>query len=222
MATIYTDDQHPYSPPSIVIKEVLCYAKKGSSITKQPISLLDIGCNKGYLGKRLKEQVEAHCTGVDIDKDDIFTAGKTYDTTRVLDLNNIDSVAQFLSGKKFDFIFLLDVLEHLINPEELLNALHSCLYSHSKIFISLPNVANFSVRFPLLLGYFRYRNAGILDQTHFHLYTAATGKELIQASHFKVDKLQFASNRFGKLISYLPFIGTLLGYNLVYTVSTIE
>ena len=68
-------------------------------------------------------------------------------------------------------MLLLDVLEHLKSPETILDQCHDVLAAGGLAVISLPNVANITVRLSLLFGRFRYTDRGILDRTHLRFFT---------------------------------------------------
>ena len=80
-------------------------------------------------------------------------------------IGSIDSVIGKL--ETYDLILLLDVLEHLDEPSDILKRLTKLLNDGGYMLISLPNVAHHSVLAPLLLKReFEYNDAGILDRTH--------------------------------------------------------
>ena len=54
------------------------------------------------------------------------------------------------------------------------------------LLLSLPNVANVTVRLALLLGRFHYGSRGILDRTHLRFFTRATGRALLEESGYRV------------------------------------
>ena len=61
---------------------------------------------------------------------------------------------------------LLDILEHLKRPERLLGQCHEVLNFNGALVVSLPNVADITVRLTLLFDRFNYSERGILDKTH--------------------------------------------------------
>ena len=76
--------------------------------------------------------------------------------------NSIAHIIDNLQGKAFDCVLLLDVLEHLTTCERLLRECRPALKSNGMIIVSVPNIANISVRLLLLLGKFDYTERGIL------------------------------------------------------------
>ena len=83
-------------------------------------------------------------------------------------------------------MLLLDVLEHLKNPERLLNQCRDVLKPDGAVVVSLPNVANITVRLMLLLGNFDYTERGILDRTHLRFFTRKTARQFLQKHHFRI------------------------------------
>ncbi|KKQ53545.1 MAG: Methyltransferase type 11 [Parcubacteria group bacterium GW2011_GWD2_38_11] len=174
--------------------------------------VLDIGCNKGYLKKISNENI---FFGIDYDNVDLEVAKNEHGYEKVfqLDLNEFE---KFKIDEKFDVIIFADVLEHLVYPEKVLRYfVKNFLNEDGRVLISLPNVANFTTRIGLLFGNFNYIESGILDRTHLHLYTLKTARQLIEMCGLKIEKEKFSSNNFGNIIRNLPFLGRLLGYNVI-------
>jgi len=174
--------------------------------------VLDIGCNKGYLKQLVSNNI---FYGIDYDKNDLEGAKKEgFKKVYHLDLNNYQA---FRCRKKFDVIVFADVLEHLLYPDKVLRYfINNSLKENGRVIISLPNVANISIRLNLLLGRFNYTESGILDRGHLHLYTLSSARKLISFCRLKIIREKFSSNLFGKIIKNFPFLGTFLGFNLIF------
>ncbi|MGA8028588.1 MAG: glycosyltransferase, partial [Bryobacteraceae bacterium] len=99
--------------------------------------------------------------------------------TGILDLSR-------LSGQRFDRVLLLDVLEHLTNPANLLRDCKGLLAARAKLIASVPNAANITVRLMILFGRFRYRDRGILDWSHLRFFTAKTFRALLEQQGYRV------------------------------------
>lgn len=175
-------------------------------------NILDVGCNKGYLKILAKDN---NFSGIDINSKDLEQAKKVgYREVYKSDLNKYNSLKL---KERFDIIVFADILEHLLHPDEVLVYFaENYLRKNGKVLISLPNVANFYIRWNLLMGNFDYTDCGILDQTHLHLYTSKSARELILKCNLEIVKIKFSSNSFGKIIKLFPFLGHLLGYNLIF------
>lgn len=135
--------------------------------------VLDIGAGSGGIGKALQGRSPKELVAVEIDTRSHITLSSSYD--RVL------SDITPLQGEQFDWVVALDVLEHLRHPLQYLQELRMLLAPRGKIVISVPNVAHWSVRFPLFfMGSFEYRSLGIMDGSHLHFFSRKGFKRLLR------------------------------------------
>jgi len=126
--------------------------------------ILDIGAGGGGIGRAIKGEGPQQLVAVELDTRSHGVLQESYDlvTTDVLPILEM----------RFDWILLLDVLEHLPRPLQYLQDLRSLLTPGGSILVSVPNVAHWSVRFPLFfLGSFEYQALGIMDGTHLHFFS---------------------------------------------------
>ncbi|MFO0826425.1 MAG: methyltransferase domain-containing protein, partial [Gemmataceae bacterium] len=91
-----------------------------------------------------------------------------------------------LGEKKFDLILLQDVLEHLRSPDQMLQDCKRYCKPSGRVIVSVPNVANITVRLGLLFGSFDYRPRGILDRTHLRFFTRKTARQLLESAGYEV------------------------------------
>lgn len=91
-----------------------------------------------------------------------------------------------LAGDRFDVVVAGDVLEHVAEPGKVLVRVRPLLRPGGALFVSLPNVANVSLRLSLLFGRFDYAPRGILDATHLRFFTRTSGRRLLVAHGFAV------------------------------------
>jgi 2-polyprenyl-3-methyl-5-hydroxy-6-metoxy-1,4-benzoquinol methylase len=177
--------------------------------------VLDVGCASGYLGTALAER-GCRIWGVDQDERALQAAGDAYEEVLAVDLERIDELPW--AEESFDVVVAADVLEHLRDPMAVLRLLERYLAPDGRLVVSLPNVANASVRLPLLFGRFAYTDTGILDSTHVRLYTFDTARELVESCGFRVERTCSGSNTFGYLLNRFaaaqPLRG-LLAYNVI-------
>lgn len=84
---------------------------------------------------------------------------------------NIETMQIPYEKDTFDYIILADVLEHLHDPERILQKLLPYLKADGSILCSVPNILNRHVISDLLRGKLEYQDAGILDRTHLRFFT---------------------------------------------------
>jgi glycosyltransferase involved in cell wall biosynthesis len=97
-----------------------------------------------------------------------------------------------LQGRSFDWILLLDILEHLVRSDRVLREVHQFTNPETQIIISVPNVANLYVRLSLLFGRFEYADRGILDRTHVRFFTKSSLRRLVQKYGYDIDEVHYS------------------------------
>lgn len=170
------DDNHSHSQ---IVKRVPRYAQ-----------VLELGCGNGSMSRLLREHCQAHIIGVDHDPSIVWQAQRYCDYVFTEDLDDPHSL-DALEGEKFDVITLVDVLEHLKNPEALLKRLKPLLLDEGQLLLSIPNVAHASVRLELLNGQFDYEKAGILDTTHLKFFTLKSIQTLLKTVGYQLDTVDY-------------------------------
>lgn len=148
--------------------------------------VLDIGCASGNLGKYLRNNLHCFVDGIDINPEYKSSCEKKLDNFYLMDLNNKSILESFLKRNNYDFIILADIVEHLINPEELLNMLSNT--TNASIICSLPNISFWEARLKLLLGIFKYEDSGIFDKTHLHFYNLPYARKILSSKFNIADE----------------------------------
>ena len=173
------------------------------------LRLLDLGAAGGHMGRAVRSRC-AYLAGVEPDASLPASCREGYDDWRAADaLSAGDWEAPF------DAVVCADVLEHLPKPELLLARIRAWLKPGGTLFVSLPNVANVTVRAGLLLGRFPYADRGILDRTHLRFYTRSTAKILIEKGGFRVRSVAATAMPYELALPALgrpPFAGPVRGF----------
>jgi 2-polyprenyl-3-methyl-5-hydroxy-6-metoxy-1,4-benzoquinol methylase len=146
------------------------------------LNILDVGCSAGYLGEYFKT-LGHHVTGIDINAEAIEVAREYLDEVYCESLD-IFFAREFKN--KFDVVLFGDVLEHVTNPEEILNKTANVLSTDGVVVASIPNVSHLAVRAMLLEGRWEYANLGLLDKDHFRFFTKENIYKLFSDSNFEV------------------------------------
>lgn len=115
---------------------------------------------------------------------------------RDLDAENLE-----LDVAGYDYLLLLDVLEHLKDPERFLEQLRRA-FDHRRrtVVLTTPNVAFIVQRLMLLLGQFNYGKMGILDRTHTRLFTFRSLRRLLRETGFRVKSVKGIPAPFPKVL----------------------
>jgi 2-polyprenyl-3-methyl-5-hydroxy-6-metoxy-1,4-benzoquinol methylase len=147
------------------------------------LRLLDLGAAGGHLGRAVRDRC-AYLAAVEPDPGLPASCRDGYD-----DWRPTDALSAGTWDRPFDAVVCADVLEHLARPEDLLGRIRQWLRPGGTLLVSLPNVANLTVRLALLAGRFPYAERGILDRTHLRFYTRRSAKDLIVTSGFRLRSL---------------------------------
>ena len=168
-------DDSPGSAHSMVVGLV----PEGSSV-------LEFGCATGYMTEVLVKQRGSRVTGIELDPDAAAQANAHCDRVIVGDAETLDLAAE-LEDKRFDAVLFADVLEHLRDPGALLRRVRPFVAEGGVVVASIPNIAHISVRLALLGGEFRYRELGLLDDTHLRFFTRESIVDLFESSGFVIS-----------------------------------
>lgn len=150
-----------------------------SNLIQHNSIILDIGCNNAKLKDFLHE---CKYYGVDIDKDLISSLNKRNINARKVDLNKEEIP---FKGKKFNYILMLDLLEHVINPAKLLSDSKKRLTIGGRIIVTLPNDYHLlnKIRFlfnkPLTADPFA-------PYGHLHFFSINVGESFLKKQKFKI------------------------------------
>lgn len=99
-------------------------------------TVLDVGCGTGLLVETLRTQRGCNCVGIDISEVSIDMLNKMGICGYMTELPNLPDE---LRKSKFDYITILETLEHLSRPEKTLKALLEHLKPGGLIISTVPN-----------------------------------------------------------------------------------
>ena len=143
--------------------------------------VLDLGCGGGFIGAALKEK-GCRVTGIDR-----FPTATDSELDQFLEMD-LNANRLPVSLGEFDRVLMLDILEHLNEPDDFVLALCEAVQESldTEIIVTTGNVSFFVVRGMLLLGSFNYGKRGILDHTHKRLFTFKSLRHLFEQRGFQI------------------------------------
>lgn len=155
-------------------------------IQRPPTVALDIGCGSGGVGHALRERFpDCQTWGCEFNAAAAQVARQHFDHVVEQDVESVDFAALGLT-RPFDLVCLFDVLEHLVNPWQLLHGLSRLVAADAQILVSLPNAANLALLYDALHGHWRYRSWGLLDFTHLRFFTDFDARKMFYQTGYRV------------------------------------
>jgi len=172
--------------------------------------VLDIGCGQGYVAEEMAKRAK-HVVGID--------QYVRESTNPKIEFRRFDlDLGEFpVDVSQFDQVFMLDVIEHLHDPEVFMEKLRAAAAGkRPEIILTTANVAFIVTRLALFCGQFNYGRKGILDRTHTRLFTFHSLRELFEQTGFKIEEERgipapfpkaVGDNALGRLLVWLNEIG---------------
>lgn len=201
-----TEDLHVY------VRHINADERTSLSVLAQWIpqgaTVLDLGCGSGALGQYLAQHRACTTDGITWSEAEAAHARPHYRRVEVADLETAD-LHTLLAGQRYDRIVCADVLEHLRQPERILDTCRALLAPDGQLLISVPNAAYCGLVAELLHGEFRYRDEGLLDRTHLRFFTRTSLLRLLHEQGWAVDALdtirrELPESEFGVAFDRLP------------------
>jgi glycosyltransferase involved in cell wall biosynthesis len=170
-------------------------------------SVMDLGAGPGELAVEL---VRKGCRTTVVDRFPPRHAPPGVDVV----VQDLDRPLTF-DASGAEYILMLDVIEHLTDPELFLDRLRSGFgYEPKHLILTTPNVAFVVQRLTLALGQFNYGKSGILDRTHTRLFTFRSIRSLLRDAGFRFVEIRGIPAPFPKAIGENAVSRFLLAVNL--------
>ena len=160
-------------------------------------SVLDLGCGDGLFLKMLKDKgIEG--VGLEISEIAIEKA-----KDRGLNVKEFDFAVTKLpfADNSFETVVLLDVIEHLYQPEKVLKEAHRV--SKRYLVIGVPNFNSLPARLQMLMG--KIPEANKHKQGHVYWFSYPIIKNLLKKTGFLIEEMKVNS-----FFSWAPGIKTLM------------
>ena len=143
-----------------------------AAIPSQAQRVLELGCANGRLGRRYKESnPNTEWWGIELSSAAAESAARHLDRVFCVDIEQVDLKSL---GQGFDVIVIGDLLEHLREPERVLETLNDMVSDGGRLVCCIPNMAHLSVIQRLVAGDISYDDAGLLDRTHTRFFSQSS------------------------------------------------
>lgn len=151
------------------------------------IRVLEVGCDCGATLIEIKNRFpKSKVFGLEINERAANIASKYCDVR----VKNIEEMDLQFALNSFDYIIFGDVLEHLRDPEKIVNYCKTLLKEGGCILTSIPNLMNVSVIKDLINGNFTYTETGLLDKTHIHMFTYYEIVRMFSRCNYDIEEIR--------------------------------
>ncbi len=150
-------------------------------------AILEIGCGTGATGAlAISEGCCGRYVGVELFETAAAEARKVLSDVVT---GNVETLVFDWQPATFDAIIFSEVLEHLVDPGQVVNRLARYVRSGGLLLASSPNIAHWRVIKELVMGRFQLADNGVFDRTHLRWFTPDTFAELAEKAGFDVEEL---------------------------------
>jgi 2-polyprenyl-3-methyl-5-hydroxy-6-metoxy-1,4-benzoquinol methylase len=193
-------------------------------------NILDVGCGIGMLGNQIKRKFKVNVFGVDSNRQAISEAKKLGVNAKLADIEGRLPYEKAF----FDKIFCVQVIEHIVNPDAMLQEIRRVLKKDGMLIITTPNLAVWFNRIIFLFGQQPFfTEVSTRDKTlglkftrkftdtiepvgHLRVFTHSALKDILEFHGFEIEKsLAGEVNYFPKpmqiidrMFSFIPGLGT--------------
>jgi tetratricopeptide (TPR) repeat protein/glycosyltransferase involved in cell wall biosynthesis len=156
-------------------------------VPEDAICILEVGCAEGMTGNELKKRPGVFVAGIENNEIAAEMARMVLDDVITGDIESMDIP---YSPSAFDCIIFADVLEHLVNPLDVLKKMTKFLKKDGTIIMSIPNVQFYGVVHQLIEGNWTYQKEGILDETHLRFFTFKEIEKLVKEAGLSIQQVE--------------------------------
>lgn len=154
--------------------------------------VLDVGCGEGGTARSLRAAGAARISGIELDPAAAASAAALYDEVRA---GPVEAELAAFAGP-FETILAYDVLEHLVDPWDVLRRLHAVAVPGARLHVSIPNARHWTLLRDLALrGTFGYTPAEHRDVTHLRWFTRRDLVALLEVTGWDVREVDFGALR---------------------------
>lgn len=172
---------------------------------RPPGAVLELGCGFGETGAAaLAEGLCRTYSGIEIATKAASVARENL--TEVLE-GDVERMALPWPESHFDAVLMSEVLEHLVNPWDVVDRIARHLKPGALVVASSPNVAQIRVIRGLLNDRWELTDSGLMDRTHLRWFTQRTYRRMFEDAGIRVDRVRPMAppGRWGTLFNTVTF-----------------
>jgi 2-polyprenyl-3-methyl-5-hydroxy-6-metoxy-1,4-benzoquinol methylase len=148
--------------------------------------VLEVGPGNGVIGAHLRGAKGCYVAGVEFVPDAAAVAASRFDAMIVGSIEDPAILQRTAEHAPYDAIIFADVLEHLVDPWQVLRQMRPLLGAQGQVLLSVPNIAHWTARLNLLLGRFDYTNGYLMDRTHLRWFTWRSARAMAMSCGYTV------------------------------------
>lgn len=149
--------------------------------------ILEVGCGSGATGAlALSEGCCGRYVGVELFEN---AAAEAREVLSEVVTGNVETLEFHWQPASFDAIIFSEVLEHLVEPGEVLKKLARFVRPGGMLLASSPNISHWRVVRELIMGRFQLADQGVFDRTHLRWFTPNSFATMAEAAGFDVEEL---------------------------------
>jgi 2-polyprenyl-3-methyl-5-hydroxy-6-metoxy-1,4-benzoquinol methylase len=192
-------------------------------MSKDSERVCEFGCGAGALAREFKKVApNVFYVGVELENEQLEQGRDVLDMSIQANLDDksiwsgSENFNKIIKENSFDHIIFGDVLEHLNDPQSVLNNSVTKLKKHGSAIVCIPNVQHWSVFAQLILGSWPQLDSGLFDRTHIRWFTLNDMLLLIRNSGLEVESIHprvFPSDQGLSILEDLEILAENLGVN---------
>jgi 2-polyprenyl-3-methyl-5-hydroxy-6-metoxy-1,4-benzoquinol methylase len=173
--------------------------------------VLEVGAGPGSITRVLHEHQGCTVVGLERDANAIAKLSRYCERVIQADLNDQRWTEAVVPLGHFDVLVCADVLEHVLDPLQVLKQLAGLMHDDTSIVVSLPHVGHAAIHACLHQSNFEYRDWGLLDRTHLRFFGIENIAQLFQAAELRIVQAEFVTKtppetEFSKRWESLPLL----------------
>lgn len=198
--------------PTSEIFDKRVYQAAGNSgvialVDREAESVLDVGCGSGDTAAMLRlRDPHKQIDGITASRTEAESAALRLDQCWVADLEHALPGELLEHPRHYDVLIFSHVLEHMRDPQRVIERLMPHLKPGGSCVIAVPNVMAYRQRWEFLRGRFDYQATGAIHETHLHFFSYHSATQLLaRAPELTLERSSVSGNApLWRLRSHLP------------------